>query len=86
MTLDYPESLPTSLHMAALEFEREARLSMAVKLYETGKLSSSQAAALVGLPRVHFLYELTRFGVSPQQLDARELASDLAHAEQALVN
>lgn len=84
MILEYPESLPAALHMTPPEFEREAKLSMAVKLYETGKLSSSQAAALVGLPRVHFLYELTRFGVSPQQLDAGELASDLAHAEQAL--
>ena len=84
LTLEYPESLPATLHMTAPEFEREAKLSMAVKLYETGKLSSSQAAALVGLPRVHFLYELSRFGVSPQQLDAGELATDLAHAEQAL--
>lgn len=84
LTLQYPESLPGTLHMTAQEFEREAKLSMAVKLYETGKLSSSQAAALVELPRVHFLYELLRFGVSPQQLDAGELATDLAHAEQAL--
>lgn len=84
LTLQYPESLPGTLHMTAQEFEREAKLSMAVKLYETGKLSSSQAADLVELPRVHFLYELHRFGVSPQQLDAGELADDLAHAEQAL--
>jgi predicted HTH domain antitoxin len=84
LTLEYPDSLPTALHMTAPEFEREAKLSMAVKLYETGKLSSSQAAALVSMPRVHFLYELARFGASPQQLDAGELATDLAHAEQAL--
>jgi len=84
LTLHYPDNLPAALHMSASEFEREAKLSMAVKLYETGKLSSSQAAALVELPRIHFLYELTRFGVSPQQLDAGELATDLAHAEQAL--
>lgn len=84
LTLEYPESLPDTLHMTAPEFEREAKLSMAVKLYETGKLSSSQAAALVGMPRVHFLHELARYGVSPQQLEAGELARDLAHAEQAL--
>lgn len=83
LTLEYPETLPATLHMTPAEFEREAKLSMAVKLYETGKLSSSQAAALVMLPRVHFLYELSRFGVSPHQLDAGELTADLAHAEQA---
>jgi len=84
LTLEYPDTLPEALHMSAREFEREAKLSMAVKLYETGKLSSGQAAALAGFPRVHFLYELTRFGVSPQQVDAGELARDLAHASQAL--
>ena len=84
LTLEYPDTLPATLHMSAPEFEREAKLSMAVKLYETGKLSSSQAAALVGMARVHFLHELARFEVSPLQLDAGELAHDLAHAEQAL--
>jgi predicted HTH domain antitoxin len=84
ITVEYPESLPAALHMTPSEFEREAKLSMAVKLYERGKLSSSQAASLVALPRVHFLYELSRFGVSPHQLEANELATDLAHAEEAL--
>jgi predicted HTH domain antitoxin len=84
LTLEYPDTLPAALHMSAPEFEREAKLSMAVKLYETGKLSSAQAAALAGLQRVHFLYELARFGVSAQQLDAGELTRDLDHASQAL--
>jgi predicted HTH domain antitoxin len=84
LTLEYPDTLPDLLHMSAAEFEREARLAMAVKLYETGRLSSSQAAGLARLPRVHFLYELGRFGASPLLLDADELAADFAHAEQAL--
>jgi predicted HTH domain antitoxin len=84
LTLEYPDSLPDLLHVTPAEFEREAKLAMAAKLYETGRLSSSQAAALAQVPRVHFLYELGRFGVSPIQLDAEELAADLAHAEQAL--
>ena len=86
LTSQYPETLPATHHMTAQEFEREAKLSMTIKLYETGKLSSSQAASVVELPRVHFLCELARFGASPQQLDAGDLAKDLAHAEQALVN
>jgi predicted HTH domain antitoxin len=84
LTLEYPDSLPDLLHVTPAEFEREAKLAMAAKLYETGRLSSSQAAALAQVPRVHFLYELGRFGVSPIQLDAEELTADLAHAEQAL--
>ena len=84
LTLEYPDTLPDLLHMSVAEFEREARLAMAVKLYETGRLSSGQAAGLVRMPRVHFLHELGRFGASPLQLDAAELTADLAHAEQAL--
>jgi predicted HTH domain antitoxin len=56
---------------------------MAAKLFETGRLSSTQAAELAGLPKPLFLYELKRFGVSPVQMDADELARDLVHADQA---
>lgn len=36
MTVEYPDTLPDTLHMSHCEFEREARLAMAVKLFETG--------------------------------------------------
>ncbi len=49
LTVDYPDTLPDTLHMSRSEFEREARLAMAVKLFETGKLSSGQAASLTGM-------------------------------------
>lgn len=81
LAIDYPDNLPDSLHMTRTEFEREARLAMAVKLFETGKLSSGQAAQLADLPRVHFLYELSRFGVSSVQMDSEELEQDLATAQ-----
>lgn len=84
LTLDYPESLPDSLHLSPGEFEQEAKLAMAVKLFETGRLSSTQAAELAGLPKVVFLHELGRFGVSPIQTEADELTCDLTHADQAL--
>src|SRR6266567_7484130 len=69
LTVEYPETLPDSLHMSQGEFEREARLAMAVKLFELGRVSSGQAAQLAGIPRVHFLYELGRFKVSPFQYE-----------------
>jgi predicted HTH domain antitoxin len=80
LTIPYPESLPESLHLSRSEFEREARMAMAVKLFDSGRLSSGQAAELAALPRVHFLYELSRWGVSPVQLEAAELENDLAVA------
>ncbi len=83
LTVEYPDMLPDSLHMSQDEFEHEARLSMAVKLFEMGKLSSGQAAKLAGIPRVHFLYELGRFGVSSVQVTAGELEEDVAVARRA---
>ncbi|MBI5397362.1 MAG: UPF0175 family protein [Verrucomicrobia bacterium] len=81
LTFEYPDLLPESLHMSASEFEREAKLAMAVKLFEMGKLSSGQAARLLGMERVEFLYELKRFGVTPVQLEPGELERDVANAE-----
>ena len=83
ITVEYPDTLPDALHMSRSEFEREARLAMAVKLFETGKLSSGQAARLAALSRMDFLHELSRFGVSSIQVEATELENDVAQAMRA---
>lgn len=77
LTIPYPDYLPQALHLTSSEFEREARMAMAVKLFDTGRLTSGQAAELAGIPRVHFLYELGRWGVSPLQGDETALEQDL---------
>lgn len=77
LSIPYPESLLGSLHVSESEFEREARMAMAVKLFDTGRLSSGQAAELADMPRVHFLYELGRWGVSTMQTGEEDLESDL---------
>ena len=83
LCLEYPETLLDALHMTRAEFEQEARLAMAAKLFETGKLTSGQAARLVGMARVAFLHELGRLGVSAIQVEPDELERDLAAAEAA---
>jgi predicted HTH domain antitoxin len=60
LSVDYPETLPDAPHMSRAEFEREARLAMAAKLFETGRLSSGQAAGLIGMGRVTFPAKLGR--------------------------
>jgi predicted HTH domain antitoxin len=47
------------------EFEAEARLLLALKLYESGKLSTGLAAKLAGIPRINFLFILGQHGLSP---------------------
>lgn len=80
MSIPYPDSLPEALHLSCSEFEREARMAMAVKLFDTARLTSGQAAELAGIPRVHFLYELERWGVSTIQVNDDDLEHDVASA------
>lgn len=59
---------------------REAKLAMAVKLFEMKRLPSGMAASLIGMTRVQFLSEIHRFGVPMIDLDESELAQDLLNA------
>lgn len=80
LTVIYPETLPDCLQETAAEFEQEARLAMAIKLFERKRLSSGQAAALAGLDRVAFLLQLHRYGIPMIDLSAEELLADVSHA------
>ena len=51
MIVEYPDLLPDAMRMSRSEFEQEARMAMAVKLFEMGKLSSGYAAQLAGVRR-----------------------------------
>lgn len=80
LTIPYSEDLLLSLKTDPEAFEQEARLLLAVKLYEQGRISTGTAAKLAGLERVHFLFELQRFGLSPIGIEPDELADDAANA------
>ena len=78
--LDIPASLPDAVQRTPQEFAQEAKMAMALKLYELKRLSSGMAASLVGMNRVEFLLELHRYGVPVIDLDATDLAADIANA------
>ena len=80
LTIPYPDTLLLSLKESPETFEAEARLLLAVKLYELGKVSTGTAAMLAGMSRVAFMFALSRFGLSPIGVDPEELSEDLAHA------
>ncbi len=80
LTIPYLDNLLLSLKESPEEFEVEARLLLAVKLYELGRVSTGRAAKLAGMSRVEFLFALSRFGLSPIGVDPDELAKDMAHA------
>jgi predicted HTH domain antitoxin len=80
LVIEYPERLPDALQRTRTEFEQEARMAMAVKLFEMKRLSSGIAAKLAGTDRVSFLLSLHRYGVAMIDLGEDELLSDVKNA------
>lgn len=78
--IDYPTSLPDALQTSPAEFANEAKMAMAVKLFEMKRISSGMAAQLAGIDRVTFLLNLHRYNVAMIDIDEDELNSDLENA------
>lgn len=83
LTIEYPSEVLWALQQEPEEFESDARLLLAVKFYETGRLSTGMAARLAGVPRSAFIFLLSRYGLSPFGQSPDELEDDLAHARRA---
>ena len=77
MEIHYPDTLPNVLQESAENFEREAKMAMAVKLFELKRISSGVAAEIAGMDRVSFLLELHKYGVSMINMEVEELSSDV---------
>jgi predicted HTH domain antitoxin len=80
LTIDFPDTLPDLLQVTRDQFRNEARMAMAVKLFQMRRISSGMAASLVGIPRTVFLLNLHQYGVPMIDLDEEELISDIQNA------
>lgn len=76
LSISYPDSLLATLNLSADLFEEEAQQALAVKLYELGRLTSGQAAALAGMPRAAFLLTCSRYGTASVQWDPEEIDAE----------
>ena len=63
LTIPYPDDLLLSLKTTPERFESEARLLLAVKLYEMERVTTGMAAQIAGMDRVAFIFELAKFGL-----------------------
>lgn len=60
--------------------EAEAKLLLAIKLYEQGRVSGGKAAELAGYSKRTFLELLGKSGIAVLDSPAEELADDVTHA------
>jgi predicted HTH domain antitoxin len=65
-------------HIDMIDFDFS--MIIASKLYQDAKLSSGQAAALVGLSKRAFIETLGKYGVSVMSNSVFDLQSDIANA------
>jgi len=77
VSVEIPITTFAALGESPDEFVNEMRIAAAVKWYELGRLSQGKAAEVAGLTRSAFIDALSRFKVSPIQIDAGELAREL---------
>jgi len=80
MTLEFGDDVLLATGQSPSQFADEARLLLAAKLYELGRVSSEQAAKLCGRTRVEFLVTLPRVGVAASNLSVDDLNEELAFA------
>lgn len=76
MQIEYPEAWPTAAGSSAERFEDEARMALAMKLFEMGRLTSGQAAQLAGVSRVAFLLSCPQWNVPSVAWDAAEISAE----------
>ncbi len=78
--VEVPSNPPVAAQCTPQQFMHEAKLAMAIKLFEMKRLSSGMAAVLIGMSRMQFLGELHRYGVPMIDLDENVLAQDIVNA------
>ena len=80
ITIEYPDDILRALQETPEAFAREARVLLAAKLYEIGRLTSGQAARFSGMGRVSFLEALKSYQVPVINLTREELERDFRSA------
>lgn len=84
LTIDYGDEVLLTLGLSPEQFREEAKILIAVKLYEMGRLSTGAAAKLAGVPKPVFLTKLADYGVDTFDLSDADLRQDITSARRHL--
>ncbi len=84
LTIDYGDEVLLALGLSLDQFREEAKILIAVKLYEMGRLSTGAAAKFAGVPKPLFLTKLADYGVDTFDLSDEELRRDMTQARRHL--
>ena len=78
ISIELPEKVLVSTGLTREDFIREAKLLLALKLFELGRLSSGQAAELCDLERIDFIFAAGRMCIPVADLDEEEVEQEFA--------
>jgi len=80
LTIQIPESVLLQTGASRESLQQEGTFWLALRFFQSGRLTSGQAAAMCGLNRVDFLFEAGRNGVPAADLDGDELSREMGAA------
>jgi predicted HTH domain antitoxin len=72
--IQYPDDSADNSQAAG---EQQVRLQLAIRLFESGKLSLGKAAEMCGLAKLSFMDELSKLKIPIINLDGEELEAEL---------
>jgi len=80
VSIQFPRSLLMTLRETREQFEAEAKMALAAKLFEIKRLTSGQAASLAGIDRVRFLLDLHKYQVAAIDVTEEEFKAEVENA------
>ena len=83
LSFELPETVFSSRRKSPDEFIQEMRLAAAIKWYELGEISQSQAAEIAGVTRSELLESLAYYRVDFMQYTPQELQEELDYVNSA---
>lgn len=75
-----PDGALSVLRRSPEEFGEEMKRAAVAKWYELGMVSQGKGAEILGVSRAEFLFLLSRYRVSPFQVDEEDLAAEVRSA------